>query len=326
MKAIVINHSGGVDQLKVMEFPEPSAADGYVKIKTEAFGLNRAEVYVRSGAWGEVNEPKILGIEAVGTIVEDESGNFAIGQKVITAMGGLMLAREGSYAEYITAPVSNVLAVETNLSWHELAAIPQAYLTIWGALDKNIGIKEGQSLLVRGGTTTLGLAAITYAKAKGLHIIATTRHSENKEVLLSHGADEVIIDDGDIAEKVRAIFPDGVDNAIDSVGASTVKDTLKTVKEWGQVCVVGVLTGADLDSFNVMSDLPNTIKLSFFASGLLGSPAMTLSDSPIQWIIGQVESKKMPSIVSKVFKFEDIQAAHKIMESDQAKGKIVITI
>ena len=326
MKAIVINRSGSADQLKVLEYPEPIAADGYVKIKTEAFGLNRAEVYVRSGAWGEVNEPRILGIEAVGTIVEDKSGNFAVGQKVITAMGGLMLARDGSYAEYTTAPVSNVLAVETNLSWHELAAIPQAYLTIWGALDKNIGIKEGQSLLVRGGTTTLGLAAITYAKARGLHIIATTRRSENKEVLLSHGADDVIIDDGDIAEKVRTIFPAGVDNAIDSVGASTVKDTLKAVKEWGQVCVVGVLTGADLDSFNVMSDLPNTVTLSFFASSILGSPTLPLSDSPIQWVIGQVESKKMPSIVSKVFKFEDIQAAHETMESDQAKGKIVITI
>ena len=326
MKAIVMNHSGGADQLKVLEHPGPTVADGYVKIKTEAFGLNRAEVYVRSGAWGEVNEPRILGIEAVGTIVEDKSGNFAVGQKVITAMGGLMLARDGSYAEYITAPVSNVLAVDTNLPWHELAAIPEAYLTIWGALDKNIGIKEGQRLLVRGATTTLGLAAIIYAKARGLEVIATTRRPENKEVLISKGADDVIIDDGDIADKVRVLFPDGVDNAIDIVGASTVKDTLKTVKEWGEVCVVGILTGSELGSFDVHSDLPNTVKLSFFASGLLGSAAMPFSDSPIQWIADQIERKRMPSTVSHVFNFEDIQAAHETMENDQAKGKIVITI
>lgn len=326
MKAIVINHSGSVDQLKIMDVAEPSTPDGYVKIKTEAFGLNRAETYVRSGAWGEVKEPKVLGIEAVGTIIEDNSGKYDIGQKVITAMGGLMLARNGSYAEFITAPVSNVLAVETNLSWQDLAAIPQAYLTVWGALDKNIAIKTGGNLLVRGGTTTLGLAAITYAKAKGLNIVATTRSPANKDILISKGADEVIIDDGEIAEKVRALFPDGMDNAIDVVGASTIRDTLKTVKPWGQVCVVGVLTGADVGDFNVMSDLPNTVKLSFFASGLLGSPVMPFSESPIQWVINQIESKNMPSIISKTFKFEEIQKAHKIMEDNQAQGKMVVTI
>lgn len=326
MKAIVINKSGGVDELHVQNVEEPKTPDGYVKIKTKAFGLNRAEVYFRSGSWGEINEPKIPGIEAVGEIMEDKSGVFSVGQKVLTAMGGLMLARDGSYSECVIAPASNVLAIETKLSWEELAALPQAYLTVWGALDKNLNIQEGQSLLIRGGTTTLGLAAITYAKARGLTVLATTRTPENIAILKDKGADEVIIDNGEIAETVRALLPEGVDNALDVVGVATVKDTSNAVKYWGGVCVVGVLTGAEFEAFNLMSDLPNTVRLSFFASGIFGTPQLDFSESPIQWVIEQIESNKMPSIVSKVYHFDDIREAHKDMENNQIRGKAVVSV
>jgi len=326
MKAIVINKSGGIDELHIQDVDEPKTPDGYVKIKTKAFGLNRAEVYFRSGSWGEISDPRIPGIEAVGEIVEDNSGLFNIGQKALTAMGGLMLERDGSYSEYVIAPASNVLAVETRLQWEELAALPQAYLTVWGALDKNLNIKEGQSLLIRGGTTTLGLAAITYAKARGLTVLATTRTPENITLLKDKGADEVIVDNGEIAETVREILPEGVDNALDVVGAATVKDTLSAVKYWGNVCVVGVLTGAELNDFNLMSDLPNTVNLNFFASGIFGTPQLKFSESPVQWIIEQIESNKMPSIVSKVYNFNNIREAHKSMEDNQIRGKAVVIV
>jgi NADPH:quinone reductase len=326
MKAIVVNQSGSIDELKLQYVDEPTTPDGFVKIKTKAFGLNRAEVYFRSGSWGEINEPKIPGIEAAGEIVEDSSGQFHKGQKVITAMGGLMMARDGSYAEYIVAPVSNVLAVETKLPWEELAAIPQAFLTIWGALDKTLNIKTGQSILVRGGTTTLGFAAIAYAKARGLTVVATTRSRDNERRLIDKGADHVIIDNGEVADKIREFLPEGIDNALDVIGVSTIKDTLNAVKYWGQVCVVGVLTGTDIEKFNLMSDMPNTVKLSFFSSGLLGSPQMPFSESPIAWIIEQIESNKMPSLISKIYDFDLIKEAHEAMENNQISGKAVIRV
>jgi len=184
-------------------------------------------------------------------------------------------------------------------------------------LDKNLAIQKGQSLLVRGATTTLGLAAITYAKARGFNVVATTRN----------GADQVIIDDGNIAEKVRAIFPEGVDCALEVVGIATIRDTVKTVKHWGQVCVVGVLSGAPvLDNFDLHSDLPNTVKISFFSSGLLGSSQMLLTDSPMKWITEQLENKKMPSLLSKIYEFDQIRDAHQVIENDQALGKIVIKL
>jgi len=327
MKAVIITKPGGVDELQLQDVEEPATPDGYVKIRTKAFGLNRAETYFRAGNMGEITEPRIPGIEAVGEVVEDKSGKFRAGQKVITAMGGLMLARHGSYAEFVIAPVSNVLAVETQLPWQELAALPEAYLTVWGALDKILAIQKKQSLLVRGGTTTLGLAAMTYAKAKGLKVVATTRDVANKERLTSIGADHVIIDDGNIAEKVRAIFPDGVDCALEIVGIATIKDTLNAIKPFGRLCVVGVLTGPPVfDNFNLMSDLPNTVQISFFSSGLFGAPQMPLSESPIQWIADQVENKKMPSLISKVYAFDQIREAHQTMEKNQILGKAVIII
>lgn len=327
MKAILVSNPGSYEALQIMDIDEPETPAGHVKIKTRAFGLNRAETYYRAGNFGEINEPRIPGIEAVGEIIEDNSGQFHIGQKVITAMGGLMLARNGSYAEYVIAPVSNVLAVDTPLSWEELATLPEAYLTIWGALDKTLGIDKGQCILIRGGTTTLGLAAITYAKAKGLTVIATTRSSDNKLLLSNTGADHIIIDDGNIADKVLDIFPNGVDCALEVVGIATLKDTAKTVKIWGEVCMVGVLTGSPvLENFNLMSDMPITVKLSFFSSHLFGTPDMPLSESPIQWIADKIERKQIPSLLSKVYEFEQIREAHQTIESNQALGKTVVKL
>ena len=327
MKAVIIEKPGGIDALQIQDVAEPVATDGQVKIRTRAFGLNRAETYFRAGTYGSFTEPRIPGIEAVGEVVKDNSGKFRTGQKVITAMGGFMLARHGSYAEYVVAPVSNVLALETQLPWEELAALPQAYLTIWGALDKNLVIQKGQTLLVRGGTSSVGLAAITYAKAKGLRVVATTRKEENRELLLRYGADEVIIDDGNVAEKVHSLFPDGVDCALEIIGGPTVKDTLKAVKPWGRVCVIGLLGGAPvLENFGLMSDLPNTVQLSFFASGLLGSEQMPFSASPLQWVVEQVENKKMPSLLSKTYELDQIREAHSTIESNRSLGKSVVRI
>ena len=327
MKAVVITKPGSVDELQIQDIDEPSTPEGYVKIQTKAFGLNRAETYYRAGNFGEITEPRIPGIEAVGEVVEDKSGQFRTGQKVITAMGGLMLARHGSYAEFVIAPASNVLAIETQLPWEELAALPEAYLTVWGALDKNLAIEKDQCLLVRGGTTTLGLAAVTYAKAKGLTVVATTRNQENMQMLFDKGADQVIVDDGNIAEKVLELYPEGVDCALEVVGVATIKDTLNTIKPFGQLCVVGVLTGPPVfDSFNLMSDLPNTVQINFFSSGLFGAPQMRLTESPIQWIIEQLENKKIPSLVSKVFEFDQIREAHLAMENNKIQGKAVVKI
>jgi NADPH:quinone reductase-like Zn-dependent oxidoreductase len=325
MKAVIAKEPGGPEVLQVSEINEPQTKEGEVKIRVKAFGLNKAESYYRSGNYGTFVPDQALGIEAVGEVIEDSTGTFEVGQKVATAMGGMMFARHGGYAEYITVKAGNVVQIQSDLSYEKLAALPEAYLTVWGALDKNLKIKESESLLVRGATSSVGLAAITYAKARGLIVVATTRNPASAEALTTAGADHVVIDNGSIHEKVRAIIPEGVDNALEIVGAATVKDSLKCVKPWGEVAVVGLLGGPPvLDSFNLMGDLPGTVKLSFFSSGILGTDTLPLNDSPLNWIAEQVKSGGIPSTIAKSFTIDDIQEAHRLLDSGTAKGKIVV--
>ncbi len=327
MKAIIAKKTGGPEVLQLIDIEQPEIQKGEVKIQVKAFGLNKAESYYRSGNYGNFVPDQALGIEAVGEVIDDPSGNFATGQKVATAMGGMMFARHGGYAEYITVNASNLITIDSNLDFEQLAALPQAYLTVWGALDKNLQIKEGEYLLVRGATSSIGQAAVVYAKLRGLKVVATTRNPDNVYKLKSIGADHVVIDDGNIHTKIKTIVADGVDNAIEIIGATTVKDTLKSVKPWGQIVVVGLLGGAPiLESFNLMADLPNTVKLSFFSSGLLGTEALPLNESPLNEIADGIANGTIPSTLSKTFIIEDIQQAHHFLDSSSANGKIVVMI
>ncbi|WP_111980326.1 zinc-binding dehydrogenase [Algibacillus agarilyticus] len=326
MKAVTAQQPGNAEVLNVVEIEQPQLADGEIKIKVKAFGLNKAESYYRSGNYGTFVPGQALGIEAVGEVVEDPSGQFVVGQKVATVMGGMMFARHGGYAEYICVNASNVVALDSQLSDAELASLPEVYLTVWGALDKNLSIQAGETLLIRGATSGLGMAALTYAKARGLSVIATTRNSESVARLRDLGADHVVIDNGDISEQVRALYPAGVDKCLEVVGAATVKDSMKAISPWGQVTVVGLLGGAPvIENFNLMGDLPNTIKLSFFSSGMLGTDAMPLNESPLNWVAQQIAAGTIPSIIASEFKVDDIVEAHQLLDSNKAGGKIVVS-
>jgi NADPH:quinone reductase-like Zn-dependent oxidoreductase len=243
-------------------------------------------------------------------------------------MGGMQFSRNGSYAEEVTVLRSNVVALEeSSLSWEELAALPQAYLTIWGALDKSLAIQPGQTLLVRGATSSVGLAAVTYARARGLNVIATTRSSANVDRLRKMGASDVIVDAGEIADAVRQMIPDGVDAALEVIGAATLRDTIKAVRPFGAVNVIGLLGGPPvLEQFHLMQDLPAAVQLSFMPSGLLGTSAMPLQESPLNWVAQEIAKGRMPSLRTQTFDFDDVRRAHSVMESDRALGKLVVRI
>jgi NADPH2:quinone reductase len=326
MRAVIARAPGGPEVLEVVEIEAPTAGEGEVEVRVLAFGLNRAESYYRSGNYGTFVPGQALGIEAVGDVLRDPSGRFAVGQRVATAMGGMMFSRHGGYAEHIAVKASNVAAIDADLPAERLAALPEAYLTVWGALDKNLEIDAGQVLLVRGATSSVGLAAVAYAKARGLTVIGTTRSDDRRALVRDAGADHVVMDDGAVHARVRELVPDGVNAALEVVGASTVKDTLKAVRPWGQVAVIGLLGGPPIiESFNLMSDLPNTVRLSFFSSGMLGSPSLPLSTSTLNWVAEQVARGAIADTVSHTFAVDQIQAAHRLLDSGQANGKIVVT-
>src|SRR5579872_2411432 len=174
MRAIVIKQYGGPEVLAIEERPVPTPKPGEVLIEVKAFGLNHAEVYFRKGAWGEVAE--ISGIECVGVVRDDPQGRFRPGQKVAAVVGGMGRSINGSYAEFTVVPATNVAAIESELSWADLAAIPESYATAWTSVVGILSLVKDQTIVIRGATSALGQAAVNIAADRGARVIATTRN------------------------------------------------------------------------------------------------------------------------------------------------------
>jgi NADPH:quinone reductase-like Zn-dependent oxidoreductase len=298
---------------------------GTVVIRVKAIGLNRAETYMRQGLWGDV--AAITGIECVGTVEHDPDGRFAKGQPVMAMMGGMGRTIDGSYAEFVRVPASNVAAVATSLPWHELAAIPESYATAWWCLHKHLRIEAGQTLLLRGATSALGQAALNIARHAGVHVIATSRSADSAPLLASLGATAVLREGEGIDADVRRSWPHGVDAVLDLVGNSVLPGSLKAARHYGNVCIAGFLGGlAPIPAFDPLSQMPTGVRLSLFASYMLGSAGFALADIPFQDIVRCAERGIYRATPAQVFPFAEIPAAHRLMGSNGARGKLVVTM
>jgi NADPH2:quinone reductase len=327
MRAIVIKQYGSADELIVAERPDPAPKPGHVVVKVEAFGLNRAEIYMRSGAWGDVAE--ISGIECVGVVASDPDGRFTPGQKVVALMGGMGRTINGSYAQLTSVPAANVASVATGLGWEDLAAIPESYATAWSCLHGNLALAPGQTLVIRGATSALGQAAMNLAVDAGARVIATTRNARKRSMLEAHGAAEILIEAPDLSRRLRETYPKGVDAVLDIVGNSTILDSLAMARRYGRVCLVGLLDhAAPIENFNPLFQMPfGGVHFSSFVSAFTyGAPDFPLTDVPLQAIVDRVEAGVFKARPAKVFGFEDIRDAHRLMEANEANGKIVVRL
>ncbi|NRP89796.1 Phthiocerol synthesis polyketide synthase type I PpsC [Ensifer adhaerens] len=324
MRAIIISRPGGAEVLSLSERPRPDPRSGEILIAVKAFGLNRAELYFRSGAWGKVAE--ISGIECAGIVEADLEGGFAAGQKVIALMGGMGRTRNGSYAEFVSVPQENVVAIDTDLPWEELAALPESYATAWTCLVGNLQLAPGQTLVIRGATSALGQAALNIARGLGVRTVATTRRRDRADMLYRLGAAHVIVGGNELAAKLHDIAPTGVDAVLDLIGTTTVFDSLAAVRRGGRVCLAGFLGGgAPLPQFDPVFQMPSGAHLSAFASALVfGTQDYPLSEIPFQQIADNAARGLYQAKPARVFRFEDIQAAHRLMETDEAGGKVVV--
>ena len=325
MRAIVIKQHGGAGSLVIEERPDPEPQHGYITIEVKAFGINHAEIYFREGAWGDAAE--ISGIECVGIVRADPSGALRSGQKVLAIVGGMGRNLSGSYAELTNVPISNVAAINTDLSWEDFAAIPESYATAWTGLIGILSLTKGQKVLIRGATSALGQAAVNIANHAGAQVIATTRNFDRIALLKELGADQAIIDRPDLSEHLKQEHPDGLDSALDIVGNTTVLDSAATLKRGGQVCLAGFLGGGGPLEFEPVFQLPSGRLLSAFASAVAtGTPDFPLSEIPFQNIVDRAASGVYSAKPVRVFEFDEIQDAHRLLESGTAGGKIVVRI
>jgi NADPH:quinone reductase-like Zn-dependent oxidoreductase len=322
MRAAVCVRAGGPETLEIRELPVPAVRDGWSLVQVQGAGLNRSELRTRQGHSPSVTFPRVLGIECVGIVAASTDPRLPEGTAVAAVMGEMGREFDGGYAEYALLPNSLLMPVTTTLPWDVLAALPETYLTARGSLDA-LGVGPGARgrLLIRGGTSSVGLAAASIASGYGVETAATTRRQGRTGALAAAGADHALVDDGgSLAASLHAIWPEGPDYVLDLVGASTAVDSLRLVRRGGTVCVTGSLSGWVIPDFEPVAMIASGTKLTAFHSNdIKGGAGAAL----LQQVIREVEAGVYRPNLDRVFGLADIVAAHRYMEDNQAMGKLV---
>ncbi|KAF7332347.1 GroES-like protein [Mycena kentingensis (nom. inval.)] len=307
MRAIVVSEFGDIDTSLKMHssVPAPESVPGHAIIRIKAFGVNHAEMHMRRGEWAE--SMPIIGIECVGVVVssaarpnEDEGVAIAPGTPVATLMGGLGRTINGSYAEYTSARLENIVPLPRelveSLGWARLAALPETYATAWTCLFRNLDLRAGERLLIRGASSAFGRAAVALAAQKGAIVSGTVRSPGRIEEFHALGLQNVFIEEGDtLTTRLHTTKHSKFDKILDLVGNSTVLGSLGLVRRDGRVCLAGWLGGLDSVEFNpLLHKMASGVHLSFFASFAFGEEGFQLRDVPLADIAQLAAEGKLP--------------------------------
>jgi NADPH:quinone reductase-like Zn-dependent oxidoreductase len=320
MKACVLEKSTKVSDLKLSNIEIPKVKDDWVLVKVMAFGLNHSEALFRQFEIDNPNfqKPIVPGIECVGLIENPSNTNLKKGDKVIALMGGMGRTFNGSYEEYALIPKNNVFKVNnTKLDWIHLAAIPETYFTAWGSLFTSLKLKPSDTLLIRGGTSALGIASIILAKNLGCQVYATARNNKHNEFLTYLGVDKIIIDENNC---LKDKLDDKVDKILELVGPLTIRESLKLLKVGGICCVTGILGNVfTLDKFDSIKEIPNGCYLTGFYSNY---PTQEVIDEMMSFI----EDYSIIPEIGQVYSFDNIKKYSEDLETGHTNGKGIVVV
>jgi len=317
MKAIRIHEDGGPEVLRYEEAPDPEPAPGEVLIRLRAASLNRLDLWIRKGL-PSVPKPRILGADGAGI---DESGRRVVinpGLEHGDAISVVGEHMDGTHAELIAVPGTNVYPLPDEISFEEAAAFPLVFETSYRMLVTRTGLREGEWVLVWGVGSGIGTASLQIAKALGGRVIATSSSDEKLERARELGADAVVNHEtGDVVEAVKeATGGPGAEIVIEHVGEATWQTSLQAVRAHGRIAVCGATTGP-----NPKAALH---RVWWKQLSILGSTMGTKSD--FEGAFELVKSGRAKPVVDSVFALADAAAAHERMESGDQFGKIVLRI
>lgn len=319
MKALVLESSTKVEDLKLSDIEIPKVKDDWVLVKVMAFGMNHSEALFRQFEIDNpaFKKPVVPGIECVGIVEDPSNTNLSKGDKVIALMGGMGRTFNGSYEEYVLLPRKNVFKVNTKLDWIHLAAIPETYFTAWGSLFECLRLKEKDSLLIRGGTSALGIASIILAKSLGCRVLVTVRSDKHNELLEYLGVDKIIIDtENSIKDKIG----EKVDKILELVGPLTVPESLKLLNKGGICCSTGILGNVfTLDKFDPIKEIPNGCYLTGFYSNY---PTQEIIDEMMTFI----DDYEIIPEIGKVYSFDNVIEYSRDLENGKTNGKGIVVV
>ena len=314
MKAVKIYQAGGPEQLIYQDVPTPDIKESWSLVKIKGFGINHSEIFTREGKSLSVQFPRILGIECVGEVAQSSTPALAVGQKVVSIMGEMGRAFDGSYAEYVLLPNEQIYPVHTDLDWTTLAAIPETYYTAFGSLQQ-LRIAPQDRVLVRGAGSGVGVAFAQLLKARFSHIVlhGSTRNPAKATRLQAVGFDEVITEaDGKIQTD------QSYDKILELVGPATLRDSFSHINEHGIVCNTGQLGNIwYVNNFDPIIELKNNSYLTAFYSG-------NVSQAKLDAMFDYIRQFNVKILIERVFTLEQVPEAHRFLQSADGFGKVVV--
>lgn len=338
MKAVRIHQFGGTEVLMYEDVPDPLPRKDQVLVRVRACSLNHLDIWVRQGLPG-VKLPHILGSDIAGEVAEvgEYVTGFTAGQRVLVApmhfcghcvkcLAGVQNqcreftvlgnAVDGGNCELIAVPAASIIPLPEALDFNQAASVPLVFVTAWHMLVGLAAVRPGQTVLVLGASSGVGIAAIQIAKLFHCRVIATVGDEKKLEKGRALGADYGINHyKQKISEEVRKITnKEGVDIVVEHVGAATWDESVKSLKTGGKLVTCGATTGP-----NVSIDLRHLFARQLT---LLGSYMGTMGE--LHEVLKQVFAGRLKPVVDRVFPLSDIRAAHEYLERSQMFGKIVV--
>jgi NADPH2:quinone reductase len=325
MQVIEIQKPGGPEVLVAAERPRPSPKAGEVLIRVAAAGVNRPDVLQRTGNYPvPAGASDIPGLEVAGTIVEGDTqgSGLALGERVCALVQG------GGYAEYCAAPLGQCLPIPGGLSDAEAASLPETFFTVWTNVFDRARLAPGETLLVQGGSSGIGVAAIQLAHALGHRVFATAGSAEKVAACEALGAERGInYHTEDFAAVVAELTgKKGVDVILDMIGGSYLPREINCLADDGRIALIALLGGAKAEL-----DLSQVLRRRLTVSGSTLRPRPVAFKAAIaarllEHVWPLIEAGSIKPVVFKTFALTDAAAAHRLMESSQHIGKIVLTV